>query len=418
MTTPTADKLRIYYPSKYLTADNQAITQQTADAGGSVTTIVDAALTQANDYWNGAVGWFDGATTTVALQGIFFHVTDFIAASDTLVLSKELPAAPAAGDTYRLVLGGNWRSTQECMGMLAGGVQPELISVTGTNITGLVITKISPMLGAGTLSVSYDDTLELLYIKMGSGNYGVGLDVSGDVTAGIVMDENDTGWIQVNVTSGSLPGSDQVDTFTLTIPEATLTPDYEGAETTAGKTRYRLEVIKNTDATETMVGVEVWDEKPSGTDTTIASGTLTTAAGSFVATDASDWPVRSFWVKNTTKTDCRYVKYRSGNTIYCSASGVTLRDYTCTTWVATDAIEIMSDLDLALDAPSTLQFENPATEETAPSATFYDVGEEGNALAIGDMTAGEIYGVWRRETIVAGARARNDIPLHTQYSWS
>ena len=29
MTTPTADKLRIYYPSKYLTADNQAITQQT-----------------------------------------------------------------------------------------------------------------------------------------------------------------------------------------------------------------------------------------------------------------------------------------------------------------------------------------------------------------------------------------------------
>jgi len=422
MATPTSDKLRVYFPSKYLGADGATLTEQTADAGGTVSTIVDSALTQADDYWNGALDFFEGDTTTSALRGIFFHVMDFTASSDTLTLARELPAAPAAGDTYRLVLGGNYRSSFECFGLEAGGVFPEQQSVTGSNITGLTIKKLSPLLGAGTLTAFYDYSLDELFIKMGSNPYGTGLDVSGDVSDGIVYGSDGEEWVQVDVTAASLPGGDQTDTFTLTVPEGTFTPDFEGSETddAGGKIRYRLEVVKNTDSTDTMVGLAVYTLEPSGTNTTIDTGeSLGTGEGNVAGVDCSDWPAASFWVKNTTQNDCRYVFYRSGHRLYCAAAGGGLRGYTATSWAATDAIQIMADVDIGIDAPSSDQFENPTNETTAPSGiTFQDTGSAGAAVSIGDLTAGSIYGVWRRETIIENHRARDDIDADTHYTWT
>jgi len=325
MPTPTADKLRVYFPSKNLAADGDAIPQLTADAGGSLTTIVDAALTQADDYWNGAIGWFDGNTPTVALQGQFFHVKDFESATGTLALSKELPAVPAAGDTYRLALGGNWRSAQETFGMLVGGILPELKTVSGVNITGLTIKKASALLGAGTLTVFYKRAQQMLYIKMGTQAYGVGLDTSVNVTGGIVFAADGQSWLQVDIVAASLPTVDRTDTWTLAYPERTLTPDYEGYETKndiGGKTRYRLECIKNVDLADTMVDLSVYTGKPSGAQSAVASGqSLGLVAGAFDVTDATGWPVKGFWIRNRTVNsgvgDCRYVNYRSGNTLYC-----------------------------------------------------------------------------------------------------
>ena len=327
MGTPTADKLRIFFPSKHLAADDDTLTELVADAGGTVRTIVDAALDQADDYWNGAVGWFEGDTTTPALRGQFFHVRDFDADTDTLTLSRDLPAAPVAGDTFRLALGGNYRSSHETFGMAAGGEQPELDTVEGTNITGLTIKKASGLLGEGTLTIFFDQSEELLFIKMDAEEYGVGLDVSGDVSDGIVFAENGQAFIQVDVTNGSLPVGDETDAFTMTYPERTLVPDYEGYETKSGeggKVRHRLEVVKNTDGADTMIDLEAYAGKPAGDATTIAAGeSLGTAAGAFDVDDATGWPERSFWVKNNTVNagdgDCRYCKYRSGNTLNCAA---------------------------------------------------------------------------------------------------
>jgi len=320
MGTPTADKLRWFYPSKYLASDGGTITQQTVDSG-TVNTIVDAALTESDDYWRGAIGWFDGDTTTVALRGQRFYVKTFTASTDTILLSQNLPATPVAGDTYRLVIGGNYRGDIELFGLSLNGSLPELISTTGANITGLTITKASPNLDIGTMTVLYDSTAEVLSIKIDAGDYGEGLDVSGDVTDGIILDSDVEGWIQVDVVSASLPVSNQTDAFIVAKPERTLTPDLWGYE--ANSTRYRLVVVKNTDAADSMVGLEAYTEKPAGTATTISSGGLTTAEGSFVSTDASDWVSRGFWVKNTTVNggggDCRYIKYRSGNSFYSQA---------------------------------------------------------------------------------------------------
>lgn len=502
MATPTTDKLRIYFASKYLVADGGAITQYTADAGGSVSTIVDAALTQAADYWNGAIGWFDGDTSTAALRGIFFHVEDFDAGTDTLTLSRDLPAAVAAGDTYHLVLGGNYRGATECFGLAVDGDLPELETVSGTNITGLTFKKASLGLGAGTLSLFYDQSEDLLFAKMGAEDYGVGLDVSGDVTDGIVFCSDGQKYVQVDVTNGSLPVGDETDTFTLTIPDNTFTPDYEGYETggdSVGKTRYRLEVVKNEDGASAMVGLAVYSETPAGTASAVAAGeSLTTAEGDFDGDDLSDWPEQRFWIYNADEDDCRFAKYRSGNTLYCAAvdwatlsydagsteimpgdtivdgtSGATavvdqitldsgdwgtndaagtmilkdvsgtfgdgndievseskcaecdgdsalgLRGKTAVSWDAADVIYPMPDVDLGLDAPNAGQFEGPDAETAAPSGVTFDFYDSSsNTLAIGDLAAGAIYGVWRREWIVSYARARADIDTHTHYLWS
>ncbi|MFZ5980958.1 MAG: hypothetical protein ACOYVF_10045, partial [Candidatus Zixiibacteriota bacterium] len=393
----------------------------TADAGGTTRTIVDSALTEVDDYWNGAIGWFEGDTTTAALRGIFFHVQDFDATSDTLTLFRPLPAAPAAGDTYRLVLGGNYRGDIETFFMTAGGVQPELIAVTGTNITGLTIKKIAT--DAGTMTLWYDQSEDLLYMKMDYSNYGVGLDVSGDVTDGIIYDDTENSWVQVDVTSGSLPGSDQTDAFTIAYPSQTYTPDYEAPETYAGKTRYRLLVIKNTDGADTMVDLECWSNVYDGghVDTIAAGESLTTAAGSFALDDGSDFPAKSFWVYNATQDDCRYVTHRIGNTLYCAACGAGLRGYTGTSWTAADSISIMPNIDLALDAPSTDQFENPASETTAPSGlTFgtYAYATNFSTLSIGDLAAGAIYGIWQREVIMESHRAETNLEASISFEWS
>ena len=506
MGTPTADKLRLYYGSKDAGSDGGAIASFSADAGCDVDALVDAGLTQAADYWNGAVGWFDGDTSTVALQEHFFHVEDFDAANDTIVPYKEFPTAPANGDTGKLAQGGLWRSDTELMGLTLDGDQPELAAVSGSNITGVTIDKASPYLGEGTLSLFFDQSEETLHIKMGSENYGVGLDVSGDVSNGIIFDEDDEGWIQVDVVNGSLPGGDQTDTFTTARPNGTCIPDYEGDETRnsiGGKTRYRLVVAKNTDGSDDMISLEVYADKPSGTATTVATGeSLTTAEGSFDATDASSWPTRGFWIRNNTVNggsgDCRFVKYRSGNTLYCAAvdwatlsfdqgdteisagdtitdassgatavvdqitlssgswagsdaagsmilkdvsgtfgnnnniqvSGVTyavadgdsalgLRGYTGTSWAATNAIEVMPDIDIGLDEPSGDSFEDIADVVTQPSGvTFTSPDSETDALSIGDLSAGDTYGVWIREWIMDPHRARADVTGDLLFTWS
>ncbi|NIA06897.1 MAG: hypothetical protein GWP14_04530, partial [Actinobacteria bacterium] len=97
MATPTADKLQTYFPSRYLTADGEALTQYSVDSADA-RTITDADLTQAAGYWDGAIGFFDADTATPDLQACFFHIDQFDDVTDTLTLSRDLPAVPQAGD--------------------------------------------------------------------------------------------------------------------------------------------------------------------------------------------------------------------------------------------------------------------------------------------------------------------------------
>jgi len=423
MATPTADKLKTYFPSRYIAADGNALTQYSVDSAAA-RTITDAALTESDDYWAGAIGWFDGDTLTLQLKGCFFHVRSFDATTDTLTLSRDLPAVPQAGDTFRLVIGCNRRSSQETFALMASGYQPELQPVALANITGVTVTKASGLLGEGDITLHYDATLDDLYFKKAGEEYGVGLNVSGDIIDGVIFAENAQSYLRVNVTAASLPVSDATEIVTLTCPEAVFTPDFEGYETAdsvGGKVRYRLEVLRNNDPVDTMVDLSVYTAKPAGAATTITSSlSLTTSAGEFTIDNPANWPTNSFWVKNTTRDDCRYIKYRSGATLYTTDAGTGLRGFTAVNWEQGDNVEVLADVDIAVEAPDgSGVFSSPVDETTPPAGlTFADKASVNDSIYIGDLAPGEMVGVWRRETIVDNHRARKQIRTDTIALWS
>jgi hypothetical protein len=81
----------------------RSLTTGTADAGGSTTTMVDAALTEADDYWNGQVILFTSGS--VANQSRL--ITDFDAATDTVTFAPAVAASVGAGITYEILPFGN-----------------------------------------------------------------------------------------------------------------------------------------------------------------------------------------------------------------------------------------------------------------------------------------------------------------------
>ncbi len=79
-------------------------TSQTVDSGTSAY-IIDAARIEANDYWNYGYVTFASDTLTVALSGIIREIQDFISSEDKILFKISLPAAPQAGDTYKIERG-------------------------------------------------------------------------------------------------------------------------------------------------------------------------------------------------------------------------------------------------------------------------------------------------------------------------
>ncbi len=422
MATPTADKLRTYFPSRYIAADGNALTEYVVDSA-TLRNITDAALNEADDYWNGALGWFAGNTTTADLRGCFFHIKNFDAASDTLTLSCDLPAQPAAGDNFYMVIGGNRRSGCETFGLMVASQQPELMPYHCGSITGVTVKKISGQLGEGDVTLKYDPAAGEIYLKKADEAYGVGVDVTSPLTDAIVFAADGQSYLQFDVVSTSLPGVETTEVLTLAINQGVFTPDFEGYETSAvgGKIRYRLEILRNEDSADTMIDLIVYIQKPSGVATAITSETdLTPDEGEFEIEDSTDWPTNSFWVYNKARDDCRYIKYRSGKTLYTTDAGAGLRDFAAVNWIAGDEVEVMGDIDIALELPDTSGvFSNPADESTAPSglnfATHCGIN---NAIYYGDLDPGEIIGIWRRETVVENHRARNSIRTDTITVWS
>ncbi len=324
MATPTIDKLVAYLPTRNNVVDGAAIQTFTCMAGSTAAVIKNSWTTEAAGTWNGALGWFLGDTLSPALRGVFFHVRT--QAPQYLTLAQNLPAVPQANDSFRLILGGNFRTSHEAFMMMVAGKNPELIAVAGANITGLTIQKASPMLGAGSLEIAYNATTHMMAARMGAEPFGSGVDVSiggGTPTNYLLYTDGDAAWVYVTVTATSLPVADQNDTWAIADPDNTFTPDYEAYETaagTGGKIRYRLEIVKNVDLLNTMLDPRVYSDRPSATATTL-TGALGTAAGTVdTAAEMTTWPESGFWVENTTKSDCRFVTSRTGLTLSCAAS--------------------------------------------------------------------------------------------------
>lgn len=317
MATPLAEKIKSYFPSRVSTADGQALTAFVATAGLSTMKISDSVNTQADGFFNGAIGWFLETTTTVALRGQFFHVKTH--ASNEFNLSKPLPASPVVGDTFRVVIGGKYRTSQQLFGLLWNGKFPEL--VVPTTITGVSVKKVSPLIGANTLSLKYTSGVKELSISINGTDFGVVEAFTINRTDVALYLPNSDGFIIVDVVTASLPASTGTTTYTITVPNNPLTPDYEGYESEndfKGKTRFRLEVFKNESA-DTLLDGRAYINNPTNTSTTKSSGTVTTAESTMVVGSATNLPASSFWIKNVTLNDIRYCDYRSGTTLHLPA---------------------------------------------------------------------------------------------------
>lgn len=87
-------------------ADTSYQVEGTADSG-STTTLVDATLTEADDYWNGGYLIITAGTN----YGSVRQVSDFVASTDTVTVSEAFEKAIDSTSQYRLVVGTGLAST-------------------------------------------------------------------------------------------------------------------------------------------------------------------------------------------------------------------------------------------------------------------------------------------------------------------
>ncbi len=112
-----------------------------ADAGGSTTTLVDAALTQVDDFFNGHYILFTSGTN----NGRIVRVIDFIAASDEITFAPAVGAAVGAADTY-IILGSAFAQSD---------LQTWLNSVPNALVGGAVDADVSAMQAAVITAAAY-----------------------------------------------------------------------------------------------------------------------------------------------------------------------------------------------------------------------------------------------------------------------
>jgi hypothetical protein len=468
MPTPKPEKLLITYVGAG--TDGAALGTGTIAAGSTVDNIVtSAALTNAP----GGRGVFSANTTTAALRGQRFRVR--VAEGSGYRLARSLPAAPAAGDTFLWIGPGSARSITPAHMLTVGGAQPELAGVAGATITGLTILQAAGQLGPGTLTMSFVAATKKVQIKMGTDEYGAELDLSTATSPAYVYDAAESGFLKVSWVVGSLPATDQTETWTLAVANAAIIPDTEGYESAegVGAVTYYAYALTNTDLADIMSELSAYTIRPTGTATTIAAGSsLGLDAADVTLTDASDWPTAGFWLRNTTKGDCRYVTSRSGNVLTCpkvshvtltgngtsaasvgttitgatsgakavvlssrpgyaicrivsgtfqtsetagalgtlSAVTVGFRGFAAVSWAAGDSVEPMTDLDIASDP---LPVEAVTAESQTPTTIAFSAPTEASPLSLGNLGAGSTIVTWLRKVTVAGAAAvtgrRNDL---------
>lgn len=155
----------------------RSIANGTADAGGTTTTLVDAALTEIDDTWNGSWLLLTSGTDANRVR----LITDFDAASDTITFAPAVSAAIGAGVTYEILPAGSvdvqsWLATESALqlvnALVAGRVDADVGNMQNDTITAAVIaaaaitsseapnldvavsTRLAPTVAARTLDVT------------------------------------------------------------------------------------------------------------------------------------------------------------------------------------------------------------------------------------------------------------------------
>jgi len=267
--------------------------------------------------------------------------------------------------------------------------------------------------GAGTLTAS--GVNELKWTPPG-GTIGAGVTIANGETKILEGGGGET-WKFIRVSRTSV--DDLAGTATVTLAETFNNvigfDNVSSAEQAAGDVEYRCFCLKNESASEAK-NIVAWigqlgTQRVSGTAQLGAAGagTITIAAGDF-----SDWPSSGFCRIETSAGVLREIVYYSSRTstsLTVPAAGREQLGTSAAAGAATDKIYAIPGIRIGLDAPDaqpdgTFVDNTGAGEGAAPGGvTFSSAITQATGIAVGDLAAGYIYGIWIERTVVAGATA-------------
>jgi len=399
-----ANEVKKYYPSEYLAGDGSTLTQEAVAAGSTDQEFISTGLNEVDDYWVGALIFFDFDTDTVALQGQFGQIIDSVQSTTTVKSAYPFPATPSTSDTFRLVKGAKWRSSYRIPG--------KTVDSGPLNVTGVTIDFTSEKNADGSGTLTYTNTGQTLtWQDSEDSNPGIAVAV-GAGGAFAIYSESNGKWLEVTVSAGSLSGSDQSDTIVLSTKEQIRLPDAIGAQTFAGATRYFAEIHKN-ESSMSALSYGFYIQAPTDTSTTLVDA-LGLGASTVEVADGSFMPSSSFWLYNEDKDDIRFVDFRSGNdvTTFASGSGDVRRGFTALSWDIGNTITVFPNIDIAYEDPTGTEFTDDLSTLTysAPTTFFNSIRQ--TTLAVDGLTML----AWR-EVIPEGSRARSLVKDNVNYCW-
>lgn len=420
----TLDDLILRFLHRELGGDGLTPTVYTCTGGGTKTAIVPA-LDGMSNLGGGLVRWDTGNN---ADANEWSWINTFADASDTVTFDSNLPNSVQNGDTFTLFHGGNFLSDQRIPGMA-----PNDWDMTPTNCTGIEFVYVSMINGTGSGTVKIyvgagsPATIEATWTPPG-GTEGARVDITSlsldeefTLVGGGTGQTNSSKYVVMKRNAQSFPGSDQSDTIVLTRPSGIWVSPFTGSETESGVTVYRPVGLINAHASGSIYSIKAYLPNPYDDDgaaqTTVQSGSpggIGTGADTIELVDASNYP-SSCWLAKVdgsgTVQDVRYAYNKSGNQFSIMNPSGGMRGYTAASWSPGDNVIPAPWFDIGLDAPLKIgspdlnQFENPASETTAPSGiSFSTPMNTTDALDIGDLDASEVYCVWQRYYIPAGMK--------------
>lgn len=297
---------------------------------------------------------------------------------------------------------GNYRSSTQLGGLVAAITSP---------ITGITVTYVSPQnaTGNGTLTATSSTTLAW---TAPSGTQGAAVTITNGGTV-VLEDGTDKGaYIIVTSSTATVSGAA---TLALNLPANNVISmnDAAPAETSAGSTKYRAIMLKNTSGVALN---NVYAYLPQFGTTRVTAGGQLGASGagtiSISSGNFNDYPASGFARIEQSDGTLREIVYyasRTSTTLTIAATGRAQMGTTAAAGSATDNVLGVAGLRIAGEAPTANAIQTIANETTAPTGRTWKTGvTTANGVNIGTLAAGAEYGVWIERTIAPNSTA---IPL-------
>lgn len=288
-------------------------------------------------------------------------------------------------------------------------------------ISDISVDRVSADNGAGAGSLTATATDAVAWTPPG-GSQGTAVTIANGETKLVEGSGDPTKFIVVTRNSAtSLTGTATVN---ITIPVNALFDDKTSAEASAGDIDYRCECVENLSASQ-MTNTKVWIGTLGTQRTTDTTQLPASGAGTIETTGSfSDWPTEGFAaVKDSggTLREAVYYTSRTPTVLTVPAAGRAMLGSSAAAGTATDTVDAVPGIAIALDAPTAQpsgNFEAPADEATPPTGpTFSTPYTETDALSIGTLNANEIYGVWYERQFPASSTSTPSADAFLKYKF-